>query len=334
MFTASVDALKWFLMEQAHKAMFLCHTFHDFHSELVVVNCHIGSRVDGGKFMLRRSYLVVFGFCRNTELPELFIQFFHESGNSRTESAEIVVIHFLTLRSWCAKQSSSAELQIVSLIKQLFINQEILLFRTNGGDNAGHIFISEEFQDTQRLAVDGFHRTQKRGFGIKCLAAVGTECGRDAECIVFNKCRGGWIPGCITSCLKGGTKSAGWETGCIRFALYQLFAGEIHDNFAIANRVDETVVLLSSDAGHRLEPVCEMSCTIFNGPFLHCNCDCICNVEIQMAAIFNRFAECLINISRQFAFHDFVVEYKTSIQFGDVFFHNSCLLSGFMSAIL
>ena len=34
--------------------------------------------------MLRRSYLVVFGFCRNTELPKLFIQFFHESGNSRT----------------------------------------------------------------------------------------------------------------------------------------------------------------------------------------------------------------------------------------------------------
>ena len=39
-------------------------------------------------------------------------------------------------------------------------------------------------------------------------------------------------------------------------------------------------------------------------------------------------------VIRQFAFHDFVVEYKTSIQFRDVFFHNSCLLSGFMSAIL
>ena len=26
-------------------------------------------------------------------------------------------------------------------------------------------------------------------------------------------------------------------------------------------------------------------------------------------------------LSRQFAFHDFVVEYKTSIQFRDVFFH-------------
>ena len=62
---------------------------------------------------------------------------------------------FPDLRSWCAKRESSEELQIVSLIKQLFINQEILLFRTNGGDNAGHIFISEEFQDTQRLAVDG-----------------------------------------------------------------------------------------------------------------------------------------------------------------------------------
>ena len=73
MFSASVDALERFLMEQARKTVAVSNLLHHLHNELVVVNSNIDGFKDRSKLMLRRSNLVVFSLCWNSELPEFFI---------------------------------------------------------------------------------------------------------------------------------------------------------------------------------------------------------------------------------------------------------------------
>ena len=98
MLAASVDSFKWFFTEQAGKTMFICYFLHDLHSQLVVVNCHIGGIKDRRQLMLRRSYFVVFCLCGDSQLPKLFIQVVHISCNSWFQSAEVMIFHFLS--SW------------------------------------------------------------------------------------------------------------------------------------------------------------------------------------------------------------------------------------------
>ena len=81
-------------------------------------------------------------------------------------------------------------------------------------------------------------------------------------------------------------------------------------------------MFFGSNACHRLEPVRKMSGSIFHGPFLHCDRNGVSHIQFQMAACLDCFPEGLVDISREFVFHDFVVEYKTSIKLGNTFFHN------------
>lgn len=139
-----------------HKVCFSATRFHDFIVSWLLSTATLVV-ADGGKFMLRRSYLVVFGLPEYRASRALHPVLFHESGNSRTESAEIVVIHFLTFGAGAPTEFfRRTSTRVSSLIKQFFYQPEILLFRTNGGDNGSHLHF-EELQDTQRLAVDGFH---------------------------------------------------------------------------------------------------------------------------------------------------------------------------------
>ena len=53
--------------------------------------------------MLCRSNLVMFCFCRNAKLPELYIKIMHVSCNLWLQSSKVVIFHFLSLRSWSTK---------------------------------------------------------------------------------------------------------------------------------------------------------------------------------------------------------------------------------------
>ena len=103
MLTASVDALERFFMEQARKTMAVSDLLHHLHNELVVVNGNIDGLKYRSKLMLSRSNLVVFCLCRDAEFPELFVQVLHESFDSRFDGTEVMVIHFLSLRSRSTK---------------------------------------------------------------------------------------------------------------------------------------------------------------------------------------------------------------------------------------
>ena len=93
--SGTVDALKGLLVEQAGKAVLVGYLFHHLHGKLVVVHRHIGRVEYRSQLVLGRGHLVVFGFGRDAELPERFIQIVHEGGNTGVQSAKIVVLHLL-----------------------------------------------------------------------------------------------------------------------------------------------------------------------------------------------------------------------------------------------
>ena len=53
--------------------------------------------------MLAGSYFVVLGLGGDAQLPQLFVQLLHESGDLGADDAEVVLLQLLTLGGRCAE---------------------------------------------------------------------------------------------------------------------------------------------------------------------------------------------------------------------------------------
>ena len=157
MFTAAIDAGKWFFMKQADQIMSCRYLLHDFHRKLVMVRGNIGRRINRRQLVLGRRHLVMFRLRENTELPEFIVQVFHISGNSRFNNTEIVIVHFLSLWRFCSEQCPSGKMQIPALFCHRLIYQEVFLFRTYGCTHTFYRIISKKMEDTERLLIQSFH---------------------------------------------------------------------------------------------------------------------------------------------------------------------------------
>ncbi len=107
--------------------------------------------------MLSGSNLVMLGLGKNAKLPKLFVEVCHVFGDSRLDNAEIVIIHFLTLRRLCSEKSSARKFQILALLVHLLINKEIFLLRSDRGANTLYIVIAKELEDSHCLLVKSLH---------------------------------------------------------------------------------------------------------------------------------------------------------------------------------
>ena len=232
----AIDAGKRLFMEQANKSVAQGDFFHRFHRQLVVVGGDVGGGEDRGQFMLRRCNLVVLGLGGDAELPQLHIQVGHESRNPFLELAEIMVFQFLSLGRLGAEKRPAGQNQVFALVEQLFIDQEILLLRADGGGDTLGRRVAEGAKNPERLAVQGVHRTQQGGLLVECFAGIGGEGGWDAQGTVLNESRRGAVPGGIAAGFEGGAQAAGRERGGIRFSLDKLLAGELHDHAAVGGR--------------------------------------------------------------------------------------------------
>ena len=85
-------------------------------------------------------------------------------------------------------------------------------------------------------------------------------------------------------------------------------------------------MLLRSDAGKRLEPVCIMGCAVSYSPVFHGGRHSIGDVDVQTRVFVNGLPQRLINLSGQIRFHDPVVKYHTS-EIVRYLFHNYLSLS-------
>ena len=127
MLTGTVHTCKWFLMKDTAHSMTAGNLFKDTHHHLVLVCCDIDRCINRCKLMLCRSNLIMLCLCRNSKLPAFFIYLFHVCGNSLTDTSEVMVIHFLSLRRHSTKKGSACIDQVFSLKPFLFIDQEIFL---------------------------------------------------------------------------------------------------------------------------------------------------------------------------------------------------------------
>ena len=153
MFTASIDASEWFLVEKADKAMFLSDLLHGLHDDVVVVGGNVGSKEDGGKLMLSWSDFVMLGLGEDAKLPELFVEVIHEIGDLGLDDAEIMVIKLLSFWGWSAKEGSASEHKVFPLFVKVFVDKEVFLFWTSGGLDMIDILVVEVLKDAHGLLV-------------------------------------------------------------------------------------------------------------------------------------------------------------------------------------
>ena len=171
MLTRTIDTCKWLLMQQTCKSVSLCNLLQCLHQQLVLIGCYICRTINRCDLMLRRSNLIVLCFCRNTILPQILIELSHEMRNLILDHAEVLIIKLLSLWCRCTKQCTSGQLQVKSLIELILVDQKVLLLWSNGGSYLRRC-LTEEFQDTKCLLVNGIHGTKKWCLMIQRLARI------------------------------------------------------------------------------------------------------------------------------------------------------------------
>ncbi len=219
-----------------------------------------------------------------------------------------MILHLLPLRCHGAEQRATGENQVLALIVVFLVDKEILLLRSDRRGDALRI-LSEQAQHAAGLTADCIHGAQQRGFLVKRLACVGAEGGRDVQRSVLDKRVGARVPCRITARLEGCAQAAGREGGGIRFALNQLLAAERHNNLAACGRRDKGIMLLRGDAGHGLEPVRVVGCTLFHRPVLHRVRHNVRNADIKRLAQLDGLHQLFEDLLRQLVAHDVFIKY-------------------------
>ena len=264
------------------------------------------------------SNLVVLGLGGHAQLPQLLVQFLHERGHFGADDAEVVLFQLLTLGRGSTEQGAAGEDQVLTGLVVLFLDQEVLLLRADGGGNVVHI-LAEQLQDADGLAGQGVHGTQQGGLFVQCLAGVADKGGGDAQHVILDEGVAGGVPCGVAPGLAGGAQAAGGEGGSVGLAAHQLLAGELHDGGAVAHGGDEAVVLFTGDAGQRLEPVGVVGGTQLHGPALHDAGHHVGHLDIQRRPLVQGVLQALIRSARQALLHHMLVK-----DFAAVDLHNIC----------
>ena len=314
----TVNALERLFVLQADQAVLIGNLLHHFHGQKVVVDGNVSGIVNGGELMLAGGNFVVLGLCGDAQLPQLGVQILHKVGDNGADHTKVVLFQFLALGRCRAKQGAAGQNQVQALVAILFADQEVLLLRANGGGNALNI-LAEQVQYLAGLVADGLHGTQQRGLFIQCFAGVRAECSGDAQHVIFYKSIAGGVPCGVAAGFTGGAQAAGREGGSIWFAFDELLAGKLHDGGAVRLGADKAVMLLTGDAGQRLEPVGIVGGALLNGPALHDAGHDVGDLKVQRLALLNRRLEALVGRAGQTLAHLMLVE-----DFAAVKFHNGC----------
>ena len=83
-----------------------------------------------------------------------------------------MVVKLLALGCGCTEKGTSRVDKVTSLVEILLTNEEILLFRTDGGDDSLRFLVTEKADYSHSLAVKRLHGTKKRSFLVESLSAV------------------------------------------------------------------------------------------------------------------------------------------------------------------
>ena len=170
MFSAAIDSGEGFFREQTDEAVFACHLFEDGHRELLVVVGDVGSFENRGNFVLARGDLVVARLEGDAELESFALDFHHVGEDAVGNCAKVLIFKLLAACRACAKESAPAGVEVGAQVVKARVYEEVFLLGAGGGGDEASVFMTEEFQDALRLAVEGLHGAQERGFFVKGLA--------------------------------------------------------------------------------------------------------------------------------------------------------------------
>ena len=145
----------------------------------------------------------------------------------------------------------------------------------------------------------------------------------DAQRVVLYESVAGGVPGGVAAGLSGGAQAAGREGGSVRLALDELLAGELHDGGTIRLGADKAVVLLTGDAGQRLEPVGVMGGALLDRPALHHAGHDVGDLQVQGLALLDRRLQAFVGRAGQTLTHLMLVENFAAVKFHDGCCHTS-----------
>ena len=319
---AAVDALERLLVLQADQTVLGGQLLHHLHRQQVVVDGDVGGVEDGGQLMLAGSYFVVLGLGGDAQLPQLFVQLLHESGDLGADDAEVVLFQLLTLGGRCAEEGAAGEDEVLTGFVVFLLNKEVLLLGADGGGDIVHI-LAEELQDADGLIGQRVHGAQQGSLLVQRLAGVADECSGDAEDVVLHKSEAGGVPCGVAAGLTGGAQAAGGEGRGVGLAAHQLLAVELHDGGAVAHGGDEAVMLLAGNAGQRLEPVGVVGGTQLHGPALHDAGHDVGHLDVQRSTLVQGVLEALIRSARQALLHHMLVKDLAAVDLHNICCHKS-----------
>lgn len=167
----AVDALKWLFMQQAHQTMPESDLFHDLHRKLILVSAEVGGGEDGCHLVLCRCDLVVLGLGINAEFPQFFIELLHIGSDTGAEICEVLVVELLPLGGLCAKEGTSGQDEVLTLVPHLLIDEEVLLLGADGGGDTGHALIAKELQK-RTATLERASMERRRGVFLSSTSPV------------------------------------------------------------------------------------------------------------------------------------------------------------------
>ncbi len=305
----TVNAREGLLVQQADKIVLESDLLHQLHGELVLVGSEVCGREYRRVLVLRRSDLVMLGLGGYAEPPQMLVEILHIIGNAFLYRAEIVVVKLLPLGSGSAEQRSARENKVLSLIVSRLVDEEVLLFRADGSDNALCGLVAEQAEYTQSRVGYHVHGSQQRGLFIKRLARIRIERGGNVQRALLYERVGGRVPSRVAARLERRSDTARRKARRVGLALDKLLARKLHNHRAVAHRRDEAVVLLGGDARHRLKPVRIVGRALFDRPVLHCRRHYVGYRAVKLLALRNGLFQRLEHVLRQALLHRLLVEH-------------------------
>ena len=107
--------------------------------------------------MLRRRDLVVLGLGEYAELPQRLVHILHVRSDARLDSAEVVILQFLSLGRLGAEERATGELEVNALLVEILVDQKIFLFRSDGRRHSGDVGLAEKPEHLDRFGAEPLH---------------------------------------------------------------------------------------------------------------------------------------------------------------------------------
>ena len=284
-----VDARERLLVEQALHAVLLGDRLEDGHQQLLMVGGDVAALEHRRDLELARRDLVVAGLGGDAELEQLTLGVHHEAEHALGDRTEVVVVELLALGRLGAEQGAAGVDQVGTGQEEVPVDQEVLLLGPAERHDLLQVVVTEQLQDALGVRAHRLLAAQQRRLVVQRLAGHRHEHRRDAQGVAVRVLqdvgRAGDVPAGVAAGLEGAAEAAGREAGGVGFALDQGLARELGERLAVADRLEEAVVLLGGQAGHRIEDVRVVRGPLRQRPVLHRRGDRVGDRRIELGAL-------------------------------------------------